>query len=418
MRQWIWFGVFVFIAPVKAEQMQTDPVMTLDQVMIKVLENNPELQGANYKAQAAAARIRAAQQTPAMSVNVELENFAGSGARNGSRSLESTLSLSKIFELGNKSELRGDVASQESFLLATHQDARRLDILAQAARHFIHVVVDQANLELSRDKLKLLQRSYKVVDKRVKAGRSPVAERRRVAIALTRAEIELEHAEHELKTSRLKLATMWGSTAVNFSAVQADLYVLQAIEPFNQFEKWLVRNPDLVQFATEQRLTQARIHLAQAKRSANVEFTAGVRHFNLTDDSAFVMSARIPFGLNSRAAPVIKEKQHLSQEVGYRFEKQRLALYASLYEIYQELKHSYYAVGLLQSRILPEAEKALREYEKGYAVGRYSFLELSDAQQTLIDARREVVSTAANYHRHRIEIDRLTGARLQPGVKK
>ncbi len=418
MRRLMWLGLFVLGCPVQAESMQTDSVITLDQVMVRVLENNPELKGAGYKAQAAAARIRAAQQSPAMLVNIDLENFAGSGDLNGSQSLESTLSLSKIFELGNKSELRGEVANQESFLLDTHQDARRLDILATAARQFIHVASDQATLELSRDKLKLLQRSYKVVEKRVKAGRSPVAERRRVAIAVTRAEIELEHAEHELKTSQLKLATMWGSTTVDFSAVKGDLYLLQTIEPFTQFEKWLDRNPDLVQFATEQRLADARIQLAQTKASTNIEFTAGVRHFNRTDDSALVMSARIPFGLNSRSAPVIEEQQYHSQEVGYRFEKQRLDLYSSLFEIYQELSHSYYAVNMLQSRILPEARKALKEYEKGYAAGRYSFLELIDAQQTLLDARLEFVTTAANYHRYRIEIDRLTGARLQSGAKQ
>ncbi len=417
MRAWIWLGMFVFVTPVTAEQPQNDSTITLDQVMVLVLENNPELRGASYQTQAAAARIRAAQQTPAMSVNIELENFAGSGSLNDSQALESTLSLSKIFELGNKNELRGEVASQESFLLDTHQDARRLDILATAARHFIHVATDQESLELSRDKLKLLQRSYKVVEKRVRAGRSPVAERRRVAIAVTRAEIELEHAEHELKTSQLKLATMWGSKAVNFSAVRGDLYRLPAIEPFNKFEKWLDRNPDLVQFATEQRLSQSRVNLAKSRQSSNIEFTAGLRHLNALDDSALVMSARIPFGLNSRAAPVIEEQQSLAQEVEFRFEKQKLALYASLFEIYQELSHSHFAVEMLQSRILPEAKKALREYEKGYAAGRYSFLELIDAQQTLLDARLEVVTTAANYHRYRIEIDRLTGARLQLGVK-
>ncbi|VAW96920.1 hypothetical protein MNBD_GAMMA21-2933 [hydrothermal vent metagenome] len=417
MRRLMCLGMFVLLGPLQAEPGQTESVISLDQALIRVLESNPELQGASYKSQAAVARIRAAQQSPAMSVNIGLENFAGSGRLNGSQSLESTLSLSKIFELGSKSERRGEVASQQSFLLESKQDARRLDILATTAKHFIHASTNQAELQLSHDKLKLLQRSYKVVEKRVKAGRSPVAERRRVAIAIARAEIELEHAEHKLKTSKLRLATMWGSYRVNFSAVTGDLYALQAIEPFTQFEQWLDRNPDLVQFATEQRLAQARINLAQSKASADVEFTAGVRHFNTNNDGAFVMEARIPFGLSSRAAPLIEEQQQLSQQVAYRFEQQKLSLYSSLYEIYQELTHSYQAVALFRSRILPEARKALKEYEKGYAAGRYSFLQLIDAQQTLLDARLEVVTNAANYHRYRIEIDRLTGARLQTGVK-
>ena len=411
MYRWIFIGLVVLTSPINAEQSQSVPVLTLDQVIVRVLENNPELKGADYAAMAAAARIRVVQQSPAATMNVGFENFAGSGSFKGSDALEATLSLSKIFELGNKSDLRGEVAQQELLLLNTNQDARRLDILAETTRRFIHVVVDQARLQVISDKLALLQSSYKVVNRRVKAGRSPVAERRRVAISVARAEIELEHAEHELLSSRLKLTTMWGETRTDFST-KADLFTLATVEPFTKFEILLEQNPDLVQFASERRLAQARIHVAQAKQSANIEITGGIRHLSSIDDNAFVLSARIPFGLNSRAAPAIEEQQFMHQQVSYNHEKQRLALYASLYSIHQELLHSYTAADVLQQRIIPEAKQVLREYEKGYAAGRYSFLELSDAQRTLLDARLEAVMTSANYHRYRIEIDRLTGARL------
>jgi len=411
MYRWIFIGLVVLASSVNAEQSQSVPALTLDQVIVRVLENNPELKGADYEAMAAAAHIRNVQQSPAATMNVGFENFAGSGNLKGSDALEATLSLSKVFELGGKSDLRGEVAQQELLLLNTNQDARRLDILAEATRRFIHVVVDQVRLQVIRDKLVLLQSSYKVVNRRVKAGRSPVAERRRVAIAVARAEIELEHAEHELLSSRLNLATVWGETRVDYST-QADLFTLATVEPFTRFETLLEQNPDLVQFASERRLAQARLHVAQAKQSANIEITGGIRHLSSTDDNAFVLSARIPFGLNSRAAPAIEEQQLLQQQVSYNHEKQRLALYASLYSIHQELLHSYAAADVLQQRIIPEAKQALREYEKGYAAGRYSFLELTDAQRTLLDAKLEVVMTSANYHRYRIEIDRLTGARL------
>ena len=54
----------------------------------------------------------------------------------------------------------------------------------------------------------------------------------------------------------------------------------------------------------------------------------------------------------------------------------------------------------------------MRDYEKGYGVGRYSFLELTEAQSALLNSRLEAVMAAANYHRYRTEIDRLTGAHI------
>ena len=76
------------------------------------------------------------------------------------------------------------------------------------------------------------------------------------------------------------------------------------------------------------------------------------------------------------------------------------------------------AVTVLRNTIIPLAEEALRDYEKGYTAGRYSLLELNVAQRTLLDSRLELVTAAADYHRYRIEIDRLTGAGLMAGAKQ
>ncbi len=393
-------------------------VLTLDEVIISVLENNPELKVNDFEAKAAAAKIRAAQQTPPVNLNLEFENFGGSGTRQGTDALESTLSLSKVFELGDKAELRGGVAQQNTALVKNKQDARRLDILSEAARHFIHVVVDQHRLEIAKDKLKLAHKTYKVINKRVRAGRSPVAERRRGSIALARAEIELEHAEHELASSKVKLTSLWGSTDADFSIAKADLFGLVQVDEFSELEKLLILNPDLVRFATIQRLAEAKLNLAKAKQSANIVLSAGIRNYQVTDDNAFVLSATIPFGLNSRAAPFIEAENYQLQKEPFNYEKQRLALYSSLFEVYQELKHAYTAVNVLRDKIIPEAKQALRDYEKGYAAGRYSLLELSDAQQLLLDAQLESVMVAANYHKFKIEIDRLTGARRSAGVQQ
>ncbi|MGD8785337.1 MAG: TolC family protein [Thioalkalispiraceae bacterium] len=387
-------------------------LLTLDRVIVQVLENNPELKLNDYDALSAAARIRAARQTPPVHLNVELENFAGSGSRKGTDALETTLSLSKVFELGDKADLRGEVAQHNAKLVTNHQEARRLDIIAQAARRFIHVLVDQHRLQIAQDKLDLKKRTHKVVTRRVNAGRSPRAEKRRTSMAMARAEIELEHAEHELESSRLKLATMWGEVTPVFSKAQADLFALQQVNDFAQLEKLLANNPDLVRFATRQRLAEARLNLAKAKSSADIEFNAGVRNYQITDDNAFLVSASIPFGLESRAAPAIEVEDYQLQKQPFNYEKQRLALYSSLFEVYQELKHAYTAIKVLRQKIIPEAQKVLSDIEKGYAVGRYSFLELTDAQQILLNAQLESVMTAANYHRYKIEIDRLTGARF------
>ena len=416
MRIWIalTFGILGFCSNIAAEPLQRD-TLTLDEALVAVLEKNPMLLAGDYQAQAAAARIRQAQQSTPVQVKLELENFAGSGQFSGDDLLEATLSLGKVLELGNKAGLRGEIARNEATLLGNEKDAERLDLLAEAARRFIHVVVDQERLKIARDKLVLAKRTAAIVGERVSVGKSPDTERRRVRIAVARAEMELEHAEHELATSRLKLATQWGHTEANFSSAKASLSALDPVGSFEELAQLLERNPDLTRYASEQRLAESRLRLAQSRRKMNVEFSGGIRYFNITDDSALVLSASIPLGSASRATPGIESARLLSDQHPLLYQQRQLKLHASLYEIYQELSHAFSASRTLREQVVPEAELALRDYEKGYRSGRYSLLELSDAQKTLLDARLESVMTAADFHNYRIEIERLTGQAMAKG---
>ena len=184
--------------------------LTLDQAIINVLERSPMLKAADYESKAAAARIRTAKQSPRFQGSIELENFAGTGFRSGTDLLETTLSLSKVLELGDKAKLRGDLSHNKAMLLRNEQDSKRLDLLAETTKRFIEVITDQQRLVNANDSIDIAIRTKQVVEKRVKAGKSPTAELRRAKIALARSELKLEHAKHKLDSTRLKLATLWG----------------------------------------------------------------------------------------------------------------------------------------------------------------------------------------------------------------
>lgn len=417
MRNWmiLAIGLLGFSSGFATEPAVREP-LTLDEALVAVLENNPMLLAGDYQARAAAAKIRQARQSTPVHVKLELENFAGSGEFSGDDLLEATLSLGKVLELGNKAGLRGDIARNEAALLSNQKDAERLDLLAEATRRFIHVIVDQERLKIARDKLALAKRTTAIVDERIRVGKSPDTERRRVRIAVARAETELEHAEHELATSRLKLATQWGHTEPRFPSARAALFELNPLGSFDALAQLLERNPDLARYASEQRLAEARLRLAQSRRRMDIELSGGVRYFNVTDDSALVLSVNIPLGTGSRAAPGIESSRLLSDRNPLLLQQRQLELHASLYEIYQELLHAYTASQTLREQIIPEAELSLRDYEKGYRSGRYSLLELSDSQKTLLDARLESVMMASDFHNYRIEIERLTGQAMSTGV--
>jgi cobalt-zinc-cadmium efflux system outer membrane protein len=87
-----------------------------------------------------------------------------------------------------------------------------------------------------------------------------------------------------------------------------------------------------------------------------------------------------------------------------------------LHGFYQSLLASSDELVTLQHQIIPEAQRALQFYERGFEVGSYSLLELTAAQQHLLTLRREALDAAASFHLTLIEIESLLGSAYPGGM--
>ncbi|MEQ8937979.1 MAG: hypothetical protein RLT30_04695, partial [Gammaproteobacteria bacterium] len=112
-----------------AEQINNE--ITLDETIVRVLENNPKLVINDYKARAIAERIKTAALRPADSIQVVMEDFGGTGNSRYLQGVETTLSFARVLELGNKADYRANVVRQESYVLQDNNDAARLDLIAE-----------------------------------------------------------------------------------------------------------------------------------------------------------------------------------------------------------------------------------------------------------------------------------------------
>ncbi len=385
--------------------------LRLEQAMFQVLENHPTLRIADYEAKAIAARLRQALLAPANKLNMSLEDFAGSGSARDVRSIEATLSLSRILELGNKADRRGAVIERHAYLQQNENDINRLDLMAETARRFVRVAADQRRLQIAEDAIVLINLTEKTVEERIRVGKTPTTERQRIAIDMANYELDLEHKRHEMASSRIQLATLWNDKQANFKNVSADIFRLDTLPDFNTLAGYLERNPDLVRYIRAEDLANAKIRLAQSKRKPDLELNAGLRYLGGSDDVALMFSASIPLGTAGRAQHRIDEAEALARIEPLNLEQRSMELYATLFEIFQEMKHARDAIEVLTEKIVPAAKTMLAAYEKGFQAGRYSLLELIQVQEILRNAHSRSIDMAANYHTYRIEIDRLTGVK-------
>jgi len=384
------------------------PTLTLRRAVELVLERNATLRAFGAAREAERARGDAFSLAPRYRIVAELENFAGTGEAGGVDSLESTLSLSGVVELGGKRRVRRDVASVQLDVLDTELQVRRLDLAATVARRYVDLVRAEALVELRRDSAAIAARTLETVRARVAAARASRADIAKAEIALAWARLDEQAAERLERTNRVALASLWGGESPDFGTIRAELFRLPTYEPFASLVTRTDQNPDLALLASRVRLDEARARLADAQRRTDVVWTAGIRRLEAQDDQAFVVGIELPLGSAARAEPLRRESSAERNRRQLEAEARRMEVRATLYSAYEQLEQARTELATLREQSTPLAEDALRITEQGYERGRYSLLELSDAQTQLLAVRGQTIEAAADFHRTLIEIQQLT----------
>ncbi len=387
--------------------------LTLNAAMTRAIAENPALRGSEYLMQAARARETRAALRPPIAVGADFEDFAGTDALSGVDSLQTTLQLSGVLELGDKRPARIAVAQRESDIVAIEQEAGRLDLLARVASRFAEVAAIQEQLEVARESTRLAAVTLERVAERIRIGAAPGYELARAEIRVTRARIDEGSVENALASARVRLASTWGATSADFERVAANLFDLPDTRPLAQFMSDVDSSPAIRLLLSRERLADAQVNLANSAHGLDLVWSAGVRHQQAIDDMALVASVTVPLGARRRAAPGIEEARAVRARAPLELQAARTEAGASLFGLYRDLEQARLEVEALREQVQPRTESVLQATEQAFRTGRTSFLEYANAQQELLAVRRDAVVAAAGYHILLIEIERLTGASLR-----
>ena len=383
--------------------------LTLPQAAAFVLERNPHLQSAQFGRNAAAAQLSAAAMKPQWSVSMDVEDFLGTGPLSGFDGSQSTLRLSRIFQSEDSRSGRIAVASAIGGQVDNLFEAERLDALTLLAKRFVNVVYEQETLRLSKQSVKVWEAARALALTRERAGAAPAVDRLRTEIRVANARLAVENAEHELKAARMLLAATWGSSTPDFGRAGGSLCRLSDLPAYEVLAARITQNPDLLRFASEQRLQAAEAQLANARQRPDWSLSAGVRHNALIDEQSVVFSVSVPLGSKARAEPSRRRADALASQSALQEEAFELQVQATLYDVYQEVLHTVHEVEVFDNELLPKARAIRNEIEEGYSVGRVPHTALLSAESELLAAAGARLDASADHHRLLIDIERLTG---------
>lgn len=389
-----------------AQNLETDlyPVFQI------VLENNPDIKMNLASIMSAEGQALQAGLRPNPQAIMELENFGGDDDFSGVDGAELTLGVEQEIEIAGKRTYRKDVANYA--LAAAKQEAvsQILATLASTHQSYAGYIIAQERLKLAERRLALADKTDEAVKKRVSAAAASDIQHTKVDIEQKAAAIEKAQAIEELASAKAQLERILASGVDQINEGIGFLQTAFDVPEKEQLIKALENLPQAEMMKLKELQAQSNIELAKAYGVPNPTIGLGIRRFNETDSNAFMATLSIPIPISdrnqgniaqARAERIVAENENRST---------LLSLKEASEKVYQQLLAASQEVKSYKNDIIPSAQKAYEQASEGYNSGRFSFLELLDAQRTLYEMQEAQLDSLLKLHQAKAQADFLMNA--------
>ena len=372
--------------------------LTMREALSRALAANPRLTAAERDVGIARGqRIQAgALINPELSYEHDIQ--IGASKNPSGESPETNVQISQLFELFGKREARVAVGAAGVDVASIQRNAIRLEVLSDTAIAFVNVLGAQRRIRILDDQIAAIDRLTPLLQRRVEAGASSPAETGRAVVASDLVKADRERVRGSLSSARRELAVLMGDASFRYSAVSGRLEVTGRPPSFQSVIAAIEANPQLVRWTAMYAQRNAELLLARLKPYPDVRLSAGLRHFDDTGDNMAKVGISIPIPVfDQNQGNILSAQESLAKTAAERAAN-KAALMRIAGRAYDSLQASLRELTLLRESTLPKAREAAAAIGDGYGQGRFSLLEVLDAQATLAQAELRQQEALQNFH--------------------
>lgn len=322
-----------------------------------------------------------------------------------------TIAISQQLETAGKRDKRMTAADASVSMADADIRIAKAETSAKVYAAFYQVLAAQQTQTLATELLSIASQSKAVTAKRVLAGKVSPVEETKAKVAEAGLKIELVTANQQLASAKQRLASLWakGDSQANYTAV-GELKNLKAIPALNDLIAQLPDSPRLKKASLTIVQKQALSAIEQSKQTPDVTLSLGAQRneeLGGITQAIFGLSIPIPvFDKNQGNLQSARAREFQSIDEKTALQNQ---LATELNDAYGRRQSQVEAVNAYQNDILQGAQSSYEAARKGFEFGKFSFLEVLDAQRTLFQAKTQHIQALALARLAEAEIQSLLG---------
>ena len=380
----------------------TAQMLTMDQALETAFANNPDLAAAQWETGIAQGERQQAGLIPNPEVSWEAED-----TRRNSRT--TTVMINQPIELGGKRGARIEVASRAQDAAGIELERKRNVLRADVIQAFYSSSTAQQRLLLSRQSLELAERGLRVAQGRIKSGKSSPVEGTRAEVQLSEVRLELRRAERDEASAYQRLAQVMGAPLPAFVSVGDPGRSMPTVPDSSLLLNRIGETAELrlAKLQIDQR--EASLGLEKAQRIPDLTVSIGSQYDERERERVNVVGLSMPIPLfNRNQGNVLAAARRTDQARDLR-NASELRLRTEIQTTLDQWMTANTEVASFNQTILPAAKSAVDTATRGFEMGKFNFLDVLDAQRTLISARTQYIQAIAEATDAWVRIERIFG---------
>jgi cobalt-zinc-cadmium efflux system outer membrane protein len=380
--------------------------LTLRDALDSAMAHNPELTSARRELEAAEGARQQSSAYPNPTIGLDVED-----TRRATRS--TTVLLSQPIELGGKRAARISAADRSRDLAVAQFEAQAAQVRAAVTTAYFDALVAQERIRLAESSLSLAGGASDAAAKRVIAGKISPVDETRARVAESGVRLELLQARSEQRSALHALRAATGAPQGAYDAVSGAALALPVSMPEAELARRLATAPAIRQARRDTERFAALAEVERARGTPDLTVSVGAKRDAEAGRNMAVLGVSMPIPVfdSNRGAQVealrrVDKAVADARAVAVRVETDAL-------QAHERMRTAHAEVESLQRDVLPGAQGAYDAAVKGFDLGKFGFLDVLDAQRTLLAAKGQYLRALAETHRSRIELDRLLGASEQ-----